>query len=175
MATSKKKPTAEGRALVAAANAANAARRDPFYDAADSMGEFCSFVAGGGHMAGFCAVSGLKYQTLSDWIYKDAARSGLYARAREERADFLADEIVSIADEKTVQVTYEGEEATLALDSTAVARNRLRVDARKWAASKLKPRVYGERIEQVLSGSVEVTQPIEKVKAELAAMLKHAQ
>ena len=33
-----------------------------------------------------------------------------------------------------------------------MARNKLRVDARKWIASKLKPRVYGDKLE--LSGEV---------------------
>lgn len=123
-------------------------------------------------MAGFCQERGLAYQTLSDWIYKDSTRSGMYARSREERADALADEIVAIADEKEVKANYNGEEVTLALDATAVARNRLRVDARKWAAAKLKPRVYGERVETVHSGSMEITQPIDQVKIELAALLK---
>ena len=147
-------------------------KRDPFYAKPESMGEFCAYICQGGHMAGFCKERGLAYQTLSDWIYKDSDRAGMYARSREERADALADEIVSISDEKDVQANYNGEEVTLALDATAVARNRLRVDARKWAAAKLKPRVYGERIEQVHSGTMEITQPIDQVKIELAALLK---
>lgn len=104
-------------------------------------------------MAGFCKERGLAYQTLSDWIYKDSDRAGMYARSREERADALADEIVSISDEQEVKANYNGEEVTLALDATAVARNRLRVDARKWAAAKLKPRVYGDKVTQEHTGA----------------------
>ena len=33
---------------------------------------------------------------------------------------------------------------------------RLRVDARKWVAAKLKPKVYGDRVEAALSGIVKV-------------------
>jgi len=127
-------------------------KRDPFYTAEGSMGEFCAYICQGGHMAGFCKERGLAYQTLSDWIYKDSDRAGMYARSREERADALADEIVSISDEQEVKANYNGEEVTLALDATAVARNRLRVDARKWAASKLKPRVYGDKVTQEHTG-----------------------
>ena len=103
-------------------------------------------------MAGFCKERGLAYQTLSDWIYKDSERAGMYAHAREERADALADEIVSISDEQEVKANYNGEDVTLVLDATAVARNRLRVDARKWAAAKLKPRVYGDKSTTELTG-----------------------
>ncbi len=52
-----------------------------------------------------------------------------YARAREEQADFYADEIVTIAD-------TEPDAATA----------RVRVDARKWVASKLKPKRYGDKL-----------------------------
>ena len=71
----------------------------------------------------------------------------MYTRAREDRADKLADELVAISDEVEVSARYEGEEVRLSLDAAAVARNRLRVDARKWVASKLKPRVYGDKLD----------------------------
>jgi hypothetical protein len=90
---------------------------------------------------------------VSDWVYKNPDRAAMYARAREERADFLFDEIIAISDETEVEAKYEGEDVKLVLDSTAVARNRLRVDARKWAASKLKPRVYGDKVTQEHTGA----------------------
>lgn len=120
-------------------------KRDPFYDAPGSMAEFCAFIAKGGHLVRFCEEKGLAYQTVADWIYRDEERTGMYAHARELRADVLFDEIVAISDESCVETKYEGEEVKLVLDATAVARNRLRVDTRKWAASKLRPRVYGDK------------------------------
>ena len=51
-----------------------------------------------------------------------------YARARSEQADHDADAIIEIAD--TVQ-------------DASIARNM--IDARKWRASKLAPKKYGER------------------------------
>ena len=65
----------------------------------------------------------------------------------------MAGEIVDISDEMTVAATYEGGSVVLALDSTAVARNRLRVDARKWYAGKLSPKKYGEKL--ALSGDAD--------------------
>jgi len=63
-----------------------------------------------------------------------AAAWPLAARAREERGDLLAKEILEIADapcENAVEVQH--------------ARNR--IDTRKWLASKLAPRKYGDRVE----------------------------
>ena len=39
-------------------------------------------------------------------------------------------------------------------DGPAVQHAKLRVDTRKWAASKLKPKKYGDRLENVHSGSI---------------------
>jgi hypothetical protein len=126
---------------------------DSFYTAEGSIEEFCAYICKGGHMARFCEERGLPYKTVSDWVYNNPARAAMYAHAREERAEVLADEIVAISDETCVETKYEGEEVKLVLDATAVARNRLRVDARKWVASKLKPRKYGDKNTTELTGA----------------------
>lgn len=113
----------------------------------EAIAQLCTHVTEGGHAADFCRAHGINYPTLLHWINADPVRVELYARAREERADVLADEIVAISDEVEVKARYDGEEVSLALDAAAVARNRLRVDARKWVAAKLKPRTYGEKLD----------------------------
>ncbi|MRT15310.1 hypothetical protein GJV07_24135 [Enterobacteriaceae bacterium RIT711] len=69
-----------------------------------------------------------------------------YARAREVQAEILAEEIIEIADDSSgdVFVDDDGREQT---NHERVARSRLRVDARKWYASKLAPKRYGDRIQ----------------------------
>ncbi len=87
------------------------------------------------------------------WLREHPEFSEQYTRAKEEQADTLADEIVEIADEQEYEkVEVDGVPLAVKFDSTAVARNRLRVEARKWAASKLKPKRYGERVSQEISG-----------------------
>lgn len=118
---------------------------------AAAISELCEHIAGGGHLAAFVKAKGFAYVTVLDWIIADKTEGGraeMYARAREDRADVLADEIVSIADEAetTTKVGADGETMDVVFDSVAVARNKLRVDARKWAASKLKPRSYGDKM-----------------------------
>lgn len=112
-----------------------------------AIADLCTHVVEGGHSAEFCRSKGLNYPTLLHWLNADKTRFELYARAREDRADKIADEIVAISDEVDVSTKYDGEDVRLALDAAAVARNRLRVDARKWVASKLKPRVYGDKLD----------------------------
>lgn len=61
-----------------------------------------------------------------------------YARAREDQADTLADEILEVADNSEIPSDDR----------------RIRVDTRKWIASKLKPKKYAERQQVEHSGSV---------------------
>src|SRR6266851_9669037 len=67
--------------------------------------------------------------------------SDMYARAREERADLLAKEILEIADAPCK-------------DAVEVAHARNRLDTRKWLASKLAPRKYGDRAEHDHKGGL---------------------
>jgi hypothetical protein len=77
-----------------------------------------------------------------------------YARAREQGYQLLADEIVEIADEEVTMIrrskpSSDGEddgEVEVVFDATAVQRNRLRVDTRKWMLSKMLPKVYGDKL-----------------------------
>ena len=80
----------------------------------------------------------------------------MYVRAREDQADTLADEIISIADDSendNMIIKKDGKE-TVVEDKEWVNRSKLRVDARKWVASKLKPRKYADKIDidQKISG-----------------------
>ena len=84
--------------------------------------------------------NGLTAGQVREWTAEDPALAALYARAREDQAHAIAESALAIAD-------------LPAPTSEAVARNRLRVDTRKWLASKIAPRNYGDRVEQVHTGS----------------------
>lgn len=72
-----------------------------------------------------------------------------YTRAREMQADHMADEMVEIADNS------KGDEKPF-VGINKIHRDRLRIESRKWIASKLKPKKYGEKIDLNHSGGVEV-------------------
>lgn len=69
-----------------------------------------------------------------------------YTRAREAQADFYAESIIQIADDGRND-TYLDENGNQRTDQDVIARSRLRVDARKWYASKLAPKKYGDKLE----------------------------
>jgi hypothetical protein len=70
--------------------------------------------------------------TFYSRLAEDADLSERYARAREAQGHREADEIRLIAD------TATPEDVNVA---------RLRIDARKWRAAKLAPKVYGDRLD----------------------------
>lgn len=94
--------------------------------------------------------------TFYKWMKGNEALINIYARAREAQAEILADEIIEIADnsEKDTIQTDTGELP----NNEWIARSRLRVDARKWAASKLAPKKYGEK--QAVDLNVKTEQPL---------------
>lgn len=79
-----------------------------------------------------------------------------YARAKQDQADFLAEEIIEIADDSSNDTIIDPVTGVEKENKEWVNRSRLRVDARKWVAAKLKPKRYGDKIEH--SGSLEVKQ-----------------
>ena len=106
------------------------------------------------------------YVTVMRWLEADETFRNRYARAREDQADTLADELMKIVDE-TPPVDAQGKR-----DSAWVAWQRNRIDARKWVASKLKPKKYGER--QQIDQTVTVTLTDAQVEARLAQLLEKA-
>lgn len=89
---------------------------------------------------------GVSWATLAAYINATPERIEQYARAREAQADKLADDILAIADDgqRDTYIDSDGNERT---DQDVIARSRLRVDARKWLASKMAPKKYGDKTE----------------------------
>lgn len=108
----------------------------------------CERIADGESLRSICQSEGMPNRmTVFRWLNdpERAAFRDQYARAREEQAEFYAESIIEIADEESVTVKVgEDEEVSVVLDATAVARNRLRIDARKWYASKVAPKKFGD-------------------------------
>jgi hypothetical protein len=115
--------------------------------------------------------------TVYRWLLEQPAFCDKYARAREEQADTLADEIIAISDEnpRTNEIRdSEGNVLDIKIDSGYVAYQKQRIDARKWTAMKLKPKKYGDKL--ALGGDAENPLRIE-VQSEadtyLATLLKN--
>lgn len=88
------------------------------------------------------------YPSVARWLEADETFRERYTRAREEQANYLADEILEIADNAENDSTVD-KDGNPIVDHENIQRSRLRVDARKWVAAKLLPRKYGDRPAEV--------------------------
>lgn len=96
--------------------------------------ELCTWIATGNSLRSFCKINGMEANTVYRWMRERPDFQQRYARAHEDRADSLADEMCDIADE----VAANGGSIE------AVQAARLRIDTRKWIAAKLRPGRWGE-------------------------------
>lgn len=74
-----------------------------------------------------------------------------YEMARDDQADMLFDEILDIAEDGSndwmERQNFDGAQIGWHINGESVSRSKLRIDARKYLASKLKPKKYGEKLE----------------------------
>lgn len=93
-----------------------------------------------------CRTVGVAKATFLGWVEADRDQlSDRYAKAREALLEHWADEIVDVADE-TSHDTITTAQGTEVANTEWISRSRLRVDARKWLLSKLKPNKYGDKL-----------------------------
>lgn len=99
--------------------------------------KICERLADGESLRAICKEEGWPdANTVRRWLIEHEAFRAQYASARTDQAEGYAAEIVEIADtDKDPQ------------------RARVRVDARKWVASKLLPKVYGEKLAHEVTGA----------------------
>ncbi len=114
--------------------------------------EICERIADGISLRTICATDDMPAKaTVFRWLAARADFRDQYARAREVQADALADELLDIADDANndwmERKGEDGQSLGWRENGEAIQRSRLRVDTRKWIASKLKPKKYGEKLE----------------------------
>lgn len=81
--------------------------------------------------------------TINLWRNKYPEFSQMYALAKMKQAELLAESI----DDLAAQIeTYIDSEGNVRFDPGSVAKQRLMIDTRKWLATKLAPRIYGDRV-----------------------------
>ena len=113
--------------------------------------EICTRITNGESLRNICRDAGMPtLDTIYRWIGRYPSFSEQYARARDEQADTLADEIQALSDEAPPMVLGKYGEV---IDTGWLQWQKQRIDARKWVASKLKPKKYGDRVS--LAGDAE--------------------
>lgn len=101
--------------------------------------KICALLADGQSLLQICKASDMPNRaTVFDWLMdpRYAEFKKMYEFARDVQADSLFDDLLTIADANDEEVN----------------RSRLRIDTRKWAASKLKSKKYGDKVAVVGGG-----------------------
>ena len=80
-----------------------------------------------------------------------------YARACEARTEYIADEILDIADngdnDWMERLGRAGQSLGWQTNGEALGRSSIRIEARKWLLGKLKPKKYGRKVTNELVGA----------------------
>lgn len=121
----------------------------------DEMAEtICEKIANGRSLRSICAEDGMPpMKTIYRWLEANEEFRHQYARARDKQADYFAEEIIEIADSAEAE-------------SAAVSKAKLQIDARKWAASKIAPKKYGDKQEIDVKSSDGSMTPTVRLDAE---------
>lgn len=116
----------------------------------------CERLAAGESLRSICSSDDMPSQTsVFRWLRDNESFREQYARAREDQAETLFDQMVDIADTpkmgtKTV-TKVNGVEMT---EGDMIEHRRLQVETRKWVLGKIAPKKYGERQHIEHSGSI---------------------
>lgn len=117
--------------------------------------------------------------TIFNWLFDDQHQDFLdnYEKARSMQAESFAEELMDIADDGRndwmEKYNKDGEFEGYIINGEHIQRSRLRVDARKWIASRLLPKRYGDRVDHLVGGgdkpvelkwTTEVVSPTSKEK-----------
>lgn len=126
-------------------------RSRDLYERLDGLGVewVCDRLIDGQSIRAIASEMGASATAVLKWLDRAPERMRQYQLARQAQADALVDEIIDLADEP-IPVGPDGR-----MDSAAVNDKRLRIETRKWVASKFRPSLYGDRIavEPVISGA----------------------
>lgn len=112
--------------------------RSSSYDEAVAE-QICQRISDGFALRAICQDEGMPSVTsVFRWLDANDDFRKRYARAREIQGDLMDDKVLSVADGST--------------NETAQA-DRVRIDAYKWRAAHLRPKVYGQKIQQEHTGA----------------------
>jgi|SRR6185503_4039445 len=77
------------------------------------------------------------------WLHNNALFREQYMRAKQSQIESFIDDVIDIADDASND-WMENENGTIVANHDHINRARLRIDTRKWIASKLAPKIYGD-------------------------------
>ena len=97
------------------------------------------------------------YDTVLKWLQNNAQFQQVYAHAKRQQIEAMAEEIIDISRD----------------DSLDANDKRIRVDTLKWLLSKLMPRTYGDKVD-ITSGGEPLATPSHLIDARVQSIVMQA-
>lgn len=123
--------------------------------------KICARLAEGESLNAICKDDGFPAEsTVRAWALDDVdGFAAKYARARAIGYEKLAEELLQISDTPQTGVirTIKADGTEEVKHADMIEHRRLRVDSRKWMLSKMLPKVYGDKLDMNVAGSVSVS------------------
>ena len=109
--------------------------------------------------------------TIYAWIASHVEFSNQYFEARRRQANVLADSMLDLPD--NIQ-HYEDKEGNARIDAGILGKAKLEFEVKKWHASKMEPKIYGDKqqVEQVTSENESLKAELQELRAQLAEKAK---
>lgn len=117
--------------------------------------EICAELSQGISLRTVCKAEDLPCAaTVFNWLRVHKGFLEQYTRAKEESADAMAEDILDISDNASNDWMDTNDDGNpgYRLNGENIQRSRLRVESRKWLMSKQKPKKYGDKVQQEVSG-----------------------
>ena len=132
--------------------------------------KICERIAGGETLNAICEdIRMPSKSTVVRWLMAPGNNDfrEAYYYARRVAAEILMDEVIEIADNNKndwkILYNKDGSVKGIKADNEAIQRSRVRIDTRKWLASKLIPRIYGEHVDVTHGVTGELAEMLQKV------------
>ena len=141
--------------------------------------EICAQLAEGLSLRKVCERTTMPGRTtVFSWLRKKPDFRNQYEYAKEESADALFEELLDIADDGKndwmQKRSNNGDCIGWQVNGENIQRSRLRVDARKWMMSKMKPKKYGDRQQHDIGKSFSIEDYVrEKRTKRLGSVTSH--
>jgi hypothetical protein len=130
-----------------------------------TIDRLCDAVIAGESLREMAAVLGCTPMTVLRWIDRQPDGRELYMAAKREMAELYASDLMAVVNAEPARDAFGR------VDSGSVQHQRLKADSIKWVASKLLPKVYGEKLDLTSDGSrLGLTE--EQVDARILALLQ---
>lgn len=97
---------------------------------------------------------------LMEWLGADTKIAEQYARAKSEQADFMGEEFLELHEKAWIPVLIDdkpvmvGGKPLMTVSPASSSAVKLEADNKKWLMGKLRPKKYGERVEQHHTGTI---------------------